>query len=244
MTPPKADRENTAGHPLDFSPVPLSPAQRAQFERYLDLLLTWNRRVNLTAITEPRDIYIKHFLDALVLVPLIEMRLTPQRLIDVGSGAGFPGAPLAIARPTWQVVLLEATRKKVRFLEVLVAELGLRNVSVCWGRAEEVAHDPAHREQYDVAVARALAPLPTLLELSLPFVRPGGYLLAPKGPNPHAEVAAAGRALDVLGGTIQEIVPVQVPLLEEPRTVIVVHKQHQTPAVYPRPPGRPAKRPL
>ncbi len=237
-------RGGTSGHPLNSSPVPLSPTQHAQLERYLALLLTWNERINLTAITEPHEIYVKHFLDALTLIPFIEARLSPQRLIDVGSGAGFPGVPIAIARPAWRVVLLEATRKKVRFLEALATELGLRNVEVHWGRAEDAAHDPAHRERYDVAVARALAPLPVLLELCLPFVRPGGYLLAPKGADPHPEVEAAARALKMLGGCLEEIAPVRVPLLDERRTLVIVRKEHPTPPSFPRPPGRPAKRPL
>ncbi|MDQ7030962.1 MAG: 16S rRNA (guanine(527)-N(7))-methyltransferase RsmG [Ardenticatenia bacterium] len=231
-------------HPLDVAPVPLSAQQRRLLERYVELLLTWNRRMNLTAATSPEEIYTRHLLDALTLVPLVEARLVPKRLVDVGSGAGLPGVPLAVARPAWHVTLVEATGKKVRFLETVVDELGLTNVRVQHGRAEAVAHEPDHRQQYDVATARAVAKLPVLVELCLPFVRVGGYVMAPKGPDPEEELKVATRALARLGGRIEEVLPVQVPGLSGARTVIVIHKVRSTPQQYPRPPGRPAKRPL
>jgi len=231
-------------HPLAHSPVPLSARQRRLLERYVELLLAWNRRVNLTAAASAEELYTRHLLDALSLVPIVEARLIPGRLVDVGSGAGLPGVPLAVARPAWRVTLVEATGKKVRFLRAVVAELALDNVQVRHGRAEDVAHERDHREAYDVAVARALAKLPVLLELCLPFVRVGGYVVAPKGPEPDEELRRATRALELLGGHVEEVLPVRLPQVSGTRTVILVRKVRPTPANYPRPPGRPAKRPL
>lgn len=229
-----------------LSPVALSNEHITRFEQYADLLLDWNQRINLTAITDRDEVFVRHFLDALTLVPLIEdaFDASSLRLIDVGSGGGLPGIALAIVRPHWQITLLDSTRKKVNVLETFIDELELENVVAVWGRAEEVADVPAHRHQYDVAVARAVAELRELVEYCLPFVRVGGIMVAPKGAGIEREVDAAANALDVLGGRLLDVVSIQVPILAEPQTAVIVEKAAPTPEKYPRRPGRPGKRPL
>jgi 16S rRNA (guanine527-N7)-methyltransferase len=225
----------------------LTENQHQQFARYRTLLATWNDRLNLTTITDEREVVIKHFLDSLsVLVGLsgLPSPLSP-RLIDVGTGGGFPGLPIAIARPGWQMTLLEATAKKTDFLKVVVADLGLPNVTVQWGRAEELGHDPTHREQYDGAVARAVAELAVLVELCLPFVRPGGRFVAQKASKVEEEVARSHNALNLLGGQLLEVKHLVLPGLEtEPRALVIISKTQPTPTKYPRRPGMPNKRPL
>lgn len=231
---------------IEHSPVALSAGEITHFEQYADLLLDWNKRMNLTAVTEREEVFVRHFLDSLTVIPVIERLVeTPAiRLIDVGTGGGLPGVALAIVRPRWRITVLDATRKKVSAVEAIVSELGVHNVTPLWGRAETVAQAVEHREAYDVATARAVAELRELVEYCLPFVRLGGYMLAPKGSDVADEVSAAAHALDVLGGSFVEIVPVQVPALPQEHTIVVIHKTAPTPADYPRRPGRPAKRPL
>ncbi|MBA3533275.1 MAG: 16S rRNA (guanine(527)-N(7))-methyltransferase RsmG, partial [Ardenticatenales bacterium] len=195
--------DTLAGGWLSVLRTPLSEAQLAQFARYAELLATWNERINLTAITDLEGIVVKHFLDSLsVLVALDPVAQAGTSIIDVGTGAGFPGIPLAIVRPTWQITLLEATRKKVDFLQLVADELGLSNAVTLWGRAEEQGHEAAQREQYDVAVARAVAELPVLAEYCLPFVRVGGRWVAQKGARVEEEVQNAHNALGQLGGRL------------------------------------------
>lgn len=229
-----------------LSPVDLSDDHIRRFEQYADLLLDWNQRINLTAITERDAVFARHFLDSLTLVPIIEDQVGSGsiRLIDVGSGGGLPGLALAIVRPRWNITLLDSTRKKVRVLETFIDELALDNVTAIWGRAEDIGDQPAHREQYDVAVARAVAELRELAEYCLPFVRVGGVMIAPKGADIDEEVAVAKHALDVLGARLQDVVPIQVPTLNEPQTVLIIQKTASMPEKYPRRPGRPGKRPL
>ena len=166
------------------------------------------------------------------------------RTIDVGAGAGFPGVPLKIAMPTLRLTLLEATGKKAEYLRFLVKRLALTDVNVVKARAEEVGQDPAHRERYDLALARALAGMATLAELTLPLVRVGGLVIAQKGEDPSAEVEAAQKAIVTLGGRVKEIRPVAIPGLEGARHLVVLEKVSPTPPNYPRRPGMPAKRPL
>jgi len=230
--------------------LPLSAAQREAFTRYRDLLLAWNRRVNLTAIVEPTEVETRHFLDSLTCAaPLLARwddaaRVPALRCVDVGSGGGFPGLPLKLVLPQLQLTLLEATAKKADFLTCLVADLGLGGVEVVCDRAEALAHSPGHRESYDVAFARALAPLPTLLELTLPFLRPAGLLVAPRKGHVGADVASAARAGETLGGGPPACIPVTVPPLADGRVLVVVDKVGPTPPGYPRRAGIPAKRPL
>jgi 16S rRNA (guanine527-N7)-methyltransferase len=220
----------------------LTPAQLDLFARYQAILLDWNTRINLTAIAAPEDVQRKHFLDSLTCLAVLPPG--PLRLIDVGSGAGFPGLPLILARPELSVVLLEATGKKAKFLEHVVAELGLAGVRIVNARAEEAGQDRVERERYDWAVARAVAPLPELAEYLLPLVRVGGFALAQKGRDAAAEAAGAARALKRLGGRLAEVRRVFVPGLEDERALIVVEKVTPTPKQYPRRPGEPRKNPL
>jgi 16S rRNA (guanine527-N7)-methyltransferase len=226
--------------------VTLDDAQVAAFARYRDLLLDWNARINLTAITDPAEVLTRHFLDSLTCLLAVppERRQQPLRLLDVGSGAGFPGLPLAIACPRRRVTLLEATGKKVRFLETVITALGLVNAHAIHGRAEEVAHQPGQRGRYDLVTARAVASLPTLLEYCAPFAHTGGHILMPKKGDLAQELAAGERAAKLLGARLLMPVPVTLPLLDDGRVIVVARQQRPCPAQYPRPAGAPAKRPL
>ncbi|MBI4785844.1 MAG: 16S rRNA (guanine(527)-N(7))-methyltransferase RsmG [Chloroflexi bacterium] len=218
----------------------LDAGQLAAFEQYYRELNAWNTRVNLTAITEREQVIVKHFLDSLSVAPQVHSAIT---LIDIGAGAGFPGVPLKIALPHLRVTLLEATRKKAEFLKHLIAQFELSNTIAVQARAEDLARDAAHREQYDCAVARAVAELATLLEYSLPFVKVGGIFIAQKGNKVEDEIRRAERALTVLGGRVREIVPVQLPGLEL-RHLVVVEKTARTPSTYPRRAGIPERKPI
>ena len=223
----------------------LSPEQLAQFICYRDLLLDWNQRVNLTSITDPQDVLSKHFLDSLACVRAIPLEKwqEPLALLDVGSGAGFPGLPLQIVFHHWQITLLEATGKKIRFLEAVITELGLKARAI-QGRAEELAHNQQHRARYDVVTARAVAALPTLLEYCLPFCRPNGLVIAPKKGEIGTEAEQGKRAAAKLGGRFVEARPFSLPGLEDQRALIVFQATRSVPAQYPRRAGAPAKHPL
>jgi len=220
----------------------LTPAQRAAFQTYADELRAWNTRFNLTAIQDSEGIQIKHFLDSLSLLKV--MRLPAAKVVDVGTGAGFPGLPLKIVCPPLALTLIEATGKKVKFCEHIVQTLKLSGVTVVKARAEEAGRDPAHREQYDWAVARAVAEMPTLAEYLLPLVKRGGRALAQKGEGAPAETQAAEGAVKRLGGELEQIIPVELPGIVETRYLVVFKKVAATPPAYPRRPGVPAKTPL
>ncbi len=221
----------------------LSPEQAAQFSRYTAELIDWNRRINLTAIIDPLEIVRKHFLDSLSAIAACDLR-PAERIIDVGSGAGFPGLPIRIARPDVRLTLLEATRKKCDFLRRVIAVLGLNDVVIVNARAEAAGRNPAHREQYDVAIARGVAEMATLAEYLLPFVRIGGRVAAQKSGEVETEVERAAAAIAALGGRLQRIVSVNVPGLNERRAIVIVEKVSPTPERYPRRPGLPEKRPI
>jgi 16S rRNA (guanine527-N7)-methyltransferase len=222
----------------------LTQAQLTAFEQYSRELIAWNQKVNLTRIIEPDEIAVKHFLDSLS-ANLALRDLPPGfALIDIGSGAGFPGLPLKIARPDLRLTLLESTGKKTAFLQHLVGLLNLADVTILTARAEEAGHLPEHREQYDVAIARAVSALPVLAEYTLPLVKVGGRVIAQKGQDPAAEVKEAANALGILGGKLSRILPVVVPGLEAERHLVVIKKVKSTPRQYPRRPGLPAKKPI
>lgn len=210
------------------------------FEEYLKELLEWNKRFNLTAITDPEEVKIKHFEDSLSLLKTIH--LTTQSLIDIGAGAGFPGIPLKIKCPQIQLTLVEATRKKVEFLRHVVNKLDLKNVEIVWGRAEEIAKEK--REQYDIALSRAVANLNVLSELCLPLVKVGGIFIAYKEEKIEAEVKASENAIKLLGGKLKEIKKVKLPNSDIVRSLIIIEKISPTPEKYPRRPGMANKRPL
>jgi 16S rRNA (guanine527-N7)-methyltransferase len=216
------------------------------FEIYYRELVAWNKKVNLTAITDYDQVQIKHFLDSLTCLLAVRSPKSeiPGRAIDIGAGAGFPGLPLKIVCSGLQLTLLEATGKKVGFLEHIVSRLGLAGVEVIKGRAEELGRDAARREGYDLALARAVAELPVLVEYALPFCRLGGLFVAQKGPEGDAEAKAAEEAMAALGGVLRRIVHLELPHLAEPRSLVVIEKIAPTPEKYPRRPGIPSKRPL
>lgn len=225
--------------------VRLDERQLEQFRRYGEALLEWNKRMNLTAITAWDEVQVKHFLDSLTVALAFSGGL-PQgaRLLDVGAGAGFPGIPLKIAFPGLRLALLEVTQKKASFLAHVVKELDLGDVQVIAERAEAAARRPEHREAYDVVVARALAPMAALAELTLPFCKPRGCLVAMKKGDIAEEVPGAQRAITLLGGRLREVKPVSAPGLEDGRVLVIVDKVSPAPAAYPRRAGLPAKRPL
>jgi len=221
--------------------LPLSQLQLEQFTIYRTELRRWNERVNLTAITGEAEIVTRHFLDSLRCA--LSWGNEPQRLIDVGTGAGFPGLPLKILRPSLKLTLVESVAKKAAFLQHMLIVLDLRDVKILTGRAEAAGRDPAHRASYDVAVARAVADLRVLAEYCLPLCRLAGRFLAPKGAHIEDEVQAAQPAISTLGGRLVAVEPVLVPGLE-PRSLVVVEKVANTPPQYPRAVGVPSKRPL
>lgn len=218
--------------------IALEPGEQARFAEYLDRLLEANTRFNLTAIRGSDEAWMRHVADALTLLPVIAS-LGAGRVIDVGSGGGVPGIPLAIAMPDVLFTLVEATGKKARFLEETAAALGLENVAVVNARAEDVGRDREHhREQHDVVVARAVGPLPVLLELTIPLVREGGHLLAIKGERAAAEIGASKEALYRLHAHALEPIPTPTG------TIVVVEKRRRTPKLYPRRPGEPKRNPI
>jgi 16S rRNA (guanine527-N7)-methyltransferase len=222
----------------------LTQQQLQAFSIYHEELVSWNKRFNLTAITDPEGILIRHFLDSLSCLLAIRDTGPEQRLMDIGSGAGFPGLPLKVVRPEMHVTLLEATGKKADFIQHIVNLLDLRGVTVLHARAEQTGQDPLHREAYDWVTARAVAAMPTLVEYLLPLCRLGGRCLAQKGEDAAAEVSSAGPAIHLLGGRLNRLTPVELPGLAETRFLVVLDKVAQTPDKYPRPAGRPTKRPL
>ncbi len=218
--------------------------QLDQFTRFKDLLLVTNEKMNLTAITEENEIAIKHFLDSLTPLTEHELLLKEGRMIDVGTGAGFPGIPLKIVAPHLEITLLDSLNKRVGFLKQVISELGLEKIYTIHGRAEDLGRDPDYREQFDYAVSRAVAKLPVLLEYTLPFVKPGGYLICQKGPGVKDELNEGKKALMLLGGEIERIIEVDLPFVERGHHLILIKKIKKTPKKYPRQAGKPAKKPL
>ena len=223
--------------------ISLSDEQLDQFDKYYQLLVEWNEKINLTAITEPREVAIKHMVDSLSCwqADLFEDGIA---VIDVGTGAGFPGIPLKIYRPDIKLILLDSLNKRIKFLQTVVDELGLENVKCIHARAEEAARNKALREKFDLVVSRAVARLPVLAEYCLPFVKTGGIFAALKGMKFAEEATDAKNALSVLGGSQPECVEIKLPYLEDKRAVIYIKKEKSTPKAYPRKAGTPDKNPL
>lgn len=228
---------------LEEKGISLSPTQLQQFETYFQLLVEWNEKMNLTAITEEDEVYLKHFYDSISAAFYYDFT-KPFTLIDVGAGAGFPSIPLKICFPHLTVHIVDSLNKRIGFLTHLAEQLQLDNVAFFHDRAETFARNPKHREQYDLAIARAVARLPVLLELCLPLVKKDGFFIAMKGASGAEELAESKKALTVLGGELVEHHSFMLPFEESAREIIGISKKKQTPKKYPRKPGTPNKMPL
>ena len=225
--------------------VTLDRVQLDQFRLYYGELIQWNNHVNLTAVTDYEQVQTRHFLDSLTVDAVLPDTLRRSgRLLDVGSGAGLPGLPLRIAHPGLNVTLLDATAKKTAFLKHITRVLGLKDVEICTGRAESLAHDQTLRGMYDVVVSRAVARLSVLSELILPFCKVGGLAVAQKRGNVAAELCEAQVAIKSMGGVVKEVVDVEVEGVVDAAMLVVIEKTAATMERYPRRPGIPSKHPL
>jgi 16S rRNA (guanine527-N7)-methyltransferase len=226
-----------------YSGTPLTEQQQKAFELYEIELMSWNEKFNLTAIRDAEGIRIKHFLDSLTCLQVMKP-LRNERIIDVGTGAGFPGIPLKIIYPGLKITLVESVGKKAGFCKHIIETLHLGNVDVLTLRAEEVGRLPNHRAQYDWAIARAVASLPILAEYLVPLLKIGGRMLAQKGESAHAEAQASENAFKLLGVELQTIEKITLPGVVDERYLVVAKKMAATPALYPRTVGIPSKKPL
>ena len=224
----------------------LSPKQLGQFATYYHELIDWNRRVNLTRITDLSEVQVKHFLDSLTVTLALKPPLNAPEFtcIDVGSGAGLPGIPLKIVLPDIALTLLEATAKKADFLRYVTGKLGLDNVEVVVGRAEEKAHEAKYREKFALVFSRGVAPLPTLVELTLPFSVVGGSFISQKKGAIEPEISRAERAISTLGGKLREVKRIDLTEFTDERYLVIIDKVSPTPEKYPRRAGVPKKRPI
>ena len=222
---------------------PLTDRQKEQYERYFELLVEWNEKINLTAITEKDEVYLKHFYDSIapILQGLIENQ--PIRLLDIGAGAGFPSLPMKILFPELDVTIIDSLNKRINFLHLLAEELDLSGVHFYHGRAEDFAQDKAFRAQFDIVTARAVARMQVLSELTIPYLKIGGQLLALKASNAPEELEEAKNALNLLFSNVEDNLQYELPN-GDPRYITVVEKKKETPNKYPRKAGLPNKRPL
>ncbi|WP_025027518.1 16S rRNA (guanine(527)-N(7))-methyltransferase RsmG [Caldalkalibacillus mannanilyticus] len=221
----------------------LSAKQLDQFQLYFSLLVEWNEKMNLTAITSQEEVYLKHFFDSISAAFYFDF--TPDySIVDVGAGAGFPSLPLKICFPHLKVTIVDSLNKRIQFLHHLAEQLGLKNTQFFHSRAEEFAQQKEHREQYDVAMARAVARLNILSELCLPLVKKEGHFIGMKGMKGEDELSEAKKAIQILGGSIQKVSTFQLPEEEADRTIIVIDKIKESPKKYPRKPGIPNKQPI
>lgn len=219
----------------------LSEMQVEQFFKYMNLLLEWNEKINLTAITDENEIILKHFVDSLTICKYLENK---NSLIDVGTGAGFPGIPVKIVRPDLKIVLLDSLNKRVKFLNDVIEKLDLKNIVALHGRAEEVARKPEYREQFDIATSRAVANLPVLLEYLVPFVKVGERCICMKGAEIEEELNSAGKAIMVLGAKVDKVDDFLLPGSDMRRNLVILEKMKETSGKYPRKAGVPAKDPI
>lgn len=222
---------------------PLTEHQKKQYERYFELLVEWNEKINLTAITEKDEVYLKHFYDSIapIVQSLIENR--PIRLLDIGAGAGFPSLPMKILFPELDITIIDSLNKRINFLHLLAEELGLNGVHFYHGRAEVFAQDKAFRAQFDIVTARAVARMQVLSELTIPYLKVGGRLLALKASNAPEELEEAKNALNLLFSKVEDNLQYALPN-GDPRYITIVEKKKETPNKYPRKAGMPNKRPL
>lgn len=220
--------------------IELTEEQVEKYYKYMNLLLEWNEKINLTAIIEPKEIILKHFIDSLTIEKHIKEN---EKFIDVGTGAGFPGIPISIIKENTNIVLLDSLNKRINFLEEVKKELKLKNITTIHGRVEEFGKNKKERETYDIATSRAVAPLNILLEYLLPLIKVGGRAICMKGSNIE-EIENAKNALKILGGEIEQIEEIILPNSDIKRNIIIVKKINNTPSKYPRKPGTPSKEPI
>ena len=223
--------------------ITLDENQKKQFTDFYEYLVEKNKVMNLTGITEFQEVLIKHFLDSLACVKAVDMSRI-KRIMDIGTGAGFPGVPLKIAFPHLEACLLDSLKKRVNFLEETFQMLKLENITAIHGRAEEYAKNKQYRETYDLCVSRAVSNLATLSEYCLPYVKTGGYFISYKSGTVQEEVEQVQKAVKILGGKIQDVVYFQLPDSEIQRSLVVIEKIKATPGRYPRKAGTPLKEPL
>ena len=231
---------------LDKLGLRLGQRELSLFQTYYEELIDWNQRMNLTAITEYDKVQINHFLDSLTVVSVWKPSSNNQnpRMIDIGAGAGVPGIPLKIVFPEIRLVLLDSTNKKTTFLNHLKQKLELEDIEVVTGRAEEVAHQNQYREQFDLVLARGVAPMTTLVELTLPFCKISGKVVAHKKGDIAEEINKAKKAISILGGKLTEMKPIELTEFPDNRCLVVIDKVTSTPAQYPRRSGLPVKKPI
>lgn len=221
--------------------IGITKEQASSFYKYMNLLLEWNVKMNLTAITEPDEVILKHFIDSVIVQKIIKQN---AKVIDIGTGAGFPGIPLAIIRNELDITLMDSLNKRINFLQEVIHVNKLSNVKAIHSRAEELARNNKYREKFDVAISRAVAPLNILVEYMLPYVRVNGYCICMKGPGVQEEIEKATNALKILNGTIEKVEKYKLPESDINRSVIIIKKIGNTPQRYPRKPGMPTKEPL
>ena len=223
--------------------INLTDQQKAQFERYFELLIEWNQKINLTAITEKEEVYLKHFYDSIA--PILQGLIENQeiKLLDIGAGAGFPSLPMKILYPQLDVTIIDSLNKRINFLQLLAEELGLEGVHFYHGRAEDFAQDKKFRAQFDIVTARAVARMQVLSELTIPYLKVGGKLLALKASNAPEELTESKNALNLLFSKVEDNISYTLPN-GDPRYITVVEKKKETPNKYPRKAGMPNKRPL
>ena len=226
--------------------INLNKEQIKKFSQYLELLIQWNQKINLTSLKTPQEIIIKHFLDSISCIKVFDKYIDIEgiSIIDVGTGAGFPGIPIKIVCPSINLSLLEARKKKTIFLEKIVEEMNFQRVEILNGRAEAFGKCPDYREKYDIALSRAVAPLSTLSEYCLPLIRVGGLFVAQKGRSYKEEIDKALKTVQLLGGELIGVENVRIPFINQERYLLVIKKIKDTPSKYPRKEGLPQKRPL
>ncbi len=222
--------------------IKLNTQQVWMFETYTSILLDWNKRVNLTSIIDPKEIAIKHYLDSLTC--LVAGIPENAKVIDVGTGAGFPGMPLKIVRQDLDLTLLDSTKKKLHFLDAVCSELGFLDIELLHGRAEEAGKDEIYREGFDMVLSRAVTEIKILAEYCLPLTRVGGFMLAQKGPDVVEELKEGKKAIETLGGSLAKVIPIKVPCSDYKRNIVLVEKIGHTPCEYPRTQAKIAKNPI